>query len=101
MNNLIEDINESRLEEESSFLNSSQNFSILGKLYQNTEPILQTIQLPTIEHSECLMKIYQKLKFIYKSFVVLGAGKDLGKGFLGIEKELNDALELVSLYLNV
>ena len=100
LNTLIDE--NSRIEEESIFLNTSQNHSfILNKLYNNSEPILQSIQLPSVEHSECLMKVYQKLKCIYKSFVIFISGRDMCKEFIAIEKEINDALELVSLYLNI
>lgn len=48
-----------------------------------------------------IRKIYDKVKVMYKSFVVMISGDMVdSKKMYGFEKQINDVMELIGLYLN-
>ena len=46
-------------------------------------------------------KIYERMKSLYKNFVVLISGESVEpKQMYGLEKQINDVMELIGLYMN-
>ncbi len=82
----------------------SQNMSILDKsiLFGLNDPVEQTVKIPTFDELQCLKQVYAKLKLIYKSYVILISNPTpiQLKSLFNLEKQLNDTMELVNLYLS-